>query len=87
MGYEDTYFSREERYFLGKETESDRYYAAFPVTLGFLDYNEYYELTHSQYENFMEDSVAALEFVEECRRREHDDLLLEKPGRNRGTPV
>jgi hypothetical protein len=35
----------------------------------------------------MADAVLALAFVEECRRREHDDLLLVKPGWNRGVPV
>jgi hypothetical protein len=30
---------------------------------------------------------AALTFAEECRLREHDELLILKPGWNRGIPV
>ena len=30
---------------------------------------------------------AALAFAEECRRREHDDLLILKLGWNRGIPI
>jgi hypothetical protein len=50
-------------------------------------YEEYYELTVDQYGRFMDDAALALAFVEECRRHEHDELLLEKPGWNRGIPV
>ncbi len=59
----------------------------FPVTVGIIDYEEYYRLTPAQYEHFMADHEAALEFVESCRRHEHDELLIQKPGWNRGTAI
>jgi hypothetical protein len=80
MAFEDTYFSKENRYSLGIESKSHRYYASIPVSNGIVDYEEYYEL-------FSSDEDAAIEFVESCRRHERDDLLLQKPGNNRGTPV
>ena len=87
MKFDDTYFSREDRYSIGVESMSGRYYASIPVSNGIVDYEEYYELTEDQYHKFLRDRKAAIEFVEACRRREHDDLLLQRPGSNRGTPV
>lgn len=87
MKFEDTYFSRENRYSIGIESISGRYYVSIPVSNGVVDYEEYYQLTPAQYHEFLADPVAALDFVEACRRHEHDRLLLQKPGSNRGTPV
>ena len=87
MKFEDTFFSRHDRYSLGVETVSGRYYASFPVSNGFVDYEEYYELSPGQYRGFIESPVLALEFVERCRRHEQDHLLMQQPGRNRGTPI
>jgi hypothetical protein len=83
----DEYSSRENRYSLGVDELSGRRYASVPVTIGVVDYEEYYELTDEQYARFLADPVAALAFIDECRRHEHDELLLQKPGWNRGTPI
>ena len=87
MTYDDTFFSRDDRYSIGIESDSGRHYASIPVSNGAFDYEEYYELTPDQYDSFLQDRESAIAFVEACRRRERDDLLIEKPGWNRGTPV
>ncbi|MGD1282718.1 hypothetical protein ACKUUI_17485 [Mycobacterium seoulense] len=87
MKFDDTFFSREDRYSIGVESDSGRYYASIPVSNGAVDYEEYYQLTSDQYRRFLDDRGSAIEFIDACRRREHDDLLLQKPGSNRGTPV
>jgi hypothetical protein len=87
MTYDDTFFSRQDRYSIGVESTSGRHYLSIPVSSRILDYEEYYEITPEQQRVFREDRVEALQFAEACRRREHDDLLIEKPGWNRGTPV
>lgn len=84
--YSDRYFSRENRYVLGIEQVSDRPYLGIPVSNRMVDYEEGYWLTRDQYEQFAEQPDVAAAFAEECRRREHDDLLTLKPGRDRGTP-
>jgi hypothetical protein len=86
MRAEDTYFSREDRYSLGFEHDSGKHYASFPVTNGIVDYEEFYALTPEEYEHFLADHAAAVAFVEEARRHEHDELLIQKPGWNRGIP-
>jgi hypothetical protein len=87
MEFKDTFFSKADGYSIGVESLSGRYYASIPVSNGVVDYEEYYEITQDQYDEFLQDSAVALEFVEACRRRERDNLLLQRPGNNRGTPV
>ena len=87
MKFDDRYFSREDRYSLGVESTSGRNYASIPVSNGIVDYEEYYEITPDQFAEYLADRDAAIQFVESCRRHEHDDLLIQKPGSNRGTPV
>ena len=87
MKFEDTYFSKEDRYSLGIESTSGRHYVSIPVSNGIVDYEEYYEITPGEYHLFLSDKAAAVEFVESCRKHERDDLLIQKPGSNRGTPV
>ena len=84
---EDTYFSRKDRYSLGVESTSGRNYASIPVSNGIVDYEEYYEVTAGQFQEFSGDRDAAFSFAESCRRHEQDDLLIQEPGSNRGTPV
>jgi len=83
----DEYVSRADHFSLGVDADSGRPYVSIPVSNGVVDYEEYYELTDDQYARFLADPASALPFVEECRRHQHDDLLLQKPGWNRGTPV
>lgn len=87
MSFVDAYVSRLNRYALGVEDVSGRFYASLPVSNGVSDYEEYYELTQAQFDQFRAEPDDALGFIEGCRRREHDDLLMQVPGWNRGTPV
>lgn len=87
VNFQDTFFSKDGLYSIGVESTSGWYYASIPVGNGVLDYEEYYELTQHQYGEFLRDSSAAIALVRACRRREHDGLLLQRPGGNRGTSV
>jgi len=87
MERRDEYISREHQYSIGIDLQSDQHYVSVPVSAGFFDYEEFYKVAKERYEHFLADRQAALAFVEECRRQEHDDLLTVKPGSNRGTAV
>lgn len=63
MKFEDTYFSKEDRYSLGIESTSGRHYVSIPVSNGIVDYEEYYEITPDEYQQFLSDKAAAVEFV------------------------
>jgi len=46
---QDAFFSREDRYSLGVDLDSGRYFASIPVSNGVVDYEEYFALTDEQY--------------------------------------
>jgi hypothetical protein len=85
--FSDVFVSQVARYSIGTELDSRRLYVSIPVSNGVVDYEEYYAISPEQSDVFLTDRTAAIEFVEACRRHEHDDLLILKPGTNRGTPV
>lgn len=87
MRFRDEFVSREERYALGIEEVSGRHYASIPVSTGLVDYEECYGLSAEFYMRLIADRIAAKAFVEECRMRRHDDLLMQRPGWNRGVPT
>lgn len=87
MNFQDTSFCREHRYSLGLETGSGRHYLSIPVSNGLVDYEEHYRISATDHERYGLDEAAAATFADECRRHEHDELLIQKPGSNRGTPV
>ncbi|MGW6374978.1 hypothetical protein ACWFRB_02780 [Rhodococcus sp. NPDC055112] len=87
MKFKDTLVLRDERFSIGVELESGRRYVSFPVSNGVVDYEEYYEINPDEYERFLLNPGEARGFVDECRRHTRDDLLIMKPGKNRGTPI
>jgi hypothetical protein len=87
MNAQYEYISKQDRYGLGVDSDSGKHFLGIPVTNGFADYNEYYEVTRDVFDRYLANPDAALAFAEECRLREHDELLILKPGWNRGIPI
>jgi hypothetical protein len=87
MKFKDVTFSRELRFSLGIEEESGKHYVSIPVGNGLVDYEEYYEIDQATFDRYCADLPSALPFVERARRRELDDRLIVKPGKNRGTAI
>lgn len=87
MDFVDTVFSREHRFSIGKVQSDGKHYLSIPVSNRRVDYAEFYYITDDQYQSFTSDLSSALPFVEQCRRREHDDLLVMRPGKDRGVPM
>jgi hypothetical protein len=69
------YSSGQWSYWLGIDAETGRPYVVMPWSLDNFDYDGFYELSNDQYEHLVADPMAALVFVGECQRHEHDDLL------------
>ena len=78
---------QDDRYGLGVDADSGKYFLAIPVTNGVADYNEYYEISRDVFDRYVSEPAEALKFAEECRLREHDELLILQPGWNRGIPI
>lgn len=87
MKLTDIYFNREERFSLGIEEFSGKFYVSLPVRNDMIEYEEYYEIDRAQLDLFQNDLKAALTFVTKCRSRQLDELLIEKPGSRRGEAI
>jgi hypothetical protein len=86
MKFAETYVANEDRWWIGQENDSGRYYLAIPVSNRRVDYSESYWITDVQHRQFSDNHDLAFDFAEACRRREHDALLVYQPGTDRGTP-
>ena len=75
------------RFSLGTDTQTGSRYLSIPVANRLVDYEEFYALSTTIYQDFLGDRKLALEFANECRERLHDDLLILKPGSDRGSAV
>lgn len=69
---------------IGIEEASGKPYVSIPVSNRMVDYDEYYQIDRATYNLYLTNSTAALEFVKRCRTRELDELLIFKPGIDRG---
>jgi hypothetical protein len=87
MKFTDSYFNREERFSLGEEETSGKFYISFPVRNDMIEYEEHYEIDRAKLDLFQKDLNAALTFVTRCQHRQLDELLIEKPGTRRGTAL
>ncbi|MCE4054860.1 hypothetical protein [Pseudomonas sp. Au-Pse12] len=67
MTFHDLLVRREEMFSMGIEEVSGRHYVSFPVSLGVVDYEEYYAIDRATFERFEQDLPAALEFVTRAR--------------------
>jgi hypothetical protein len=85
--FDETFTSREQRYSVGNDPKVGGRYLSISVGNGIIDYDEQYGISAEQFRLFSENATAAIEFVEGCRHREHDDQLIYQPSTNRGTPV
>ncbi|MGI9821731.1 hypothetical protein [Agromyces sp. Marseille-Q5079] len=86
MKFVASFFDRDDRYSLGVEEQSSTAYLSIPVSNSAADYEEYYALSDHEYAAYATDREKARAFAEQCRRHEHDDRLIQKPGWSRGTP-
>lgn len=84
MRFKDLFANKESRYSLGREEGSARYYLSIPVSNSFVDYEEYYEISQADFNLFLSNTEQAAFFADECRSRMHDNVLIIKPGSDRG---
>lgn len=87
MKFIDQHVFKNDKFSVGIEETERIYYISIPVSNPYVDYEEYYEISESQYRlcpgNFEELKAIA----EACRARLNDSKLIMKPGRLRGTPL
>jgi hypothetical protein len=84
MRFHDVAVNRDERYSLGIEQHSGRYYVSIAASNGMLDYEEYYEIDGDLFEQYRADLDSALPFVLRCRNHHEDPRLMYQPSTHRG---
>ncbi len=84
MKWNTVYVSRQRRFALEIDEESGRTFLSIPVKNNFVEYDEWYEVDAETFERYRADPTLAIEFAEQCKRREMDHLLLLPPGTDRG---
>ena len=87
MDFVDLYVSRVDRFSVGYERSLGVWFLSIPVSNGFVDYEEYYEVAPDVLEQIASDYNLFLRTVEACRERKMDQFLLVKPGKKRGSPI
>jgi len=87
MKFKNLVFSRLDRISIGIEKDSGKYYLSIPVSNSTVDFEEYNELTKSEFDGFCLDISKAIPFAEDCRLRKLDHLLMQEPGIDRGTSI
>jgi len=87
MNFDDSFIFKKDRFSIGQETDSKKYYLSIPVSNGLVEYEEYYELTKEEFDRFSNGVAEMRRFAEQCRLRKADDRLIMKPGSKRGSPI
>ena len=87
MKFKDLYISRVDRFSVGIEEDSGTYYVSIPVSNGFVDYEEYYQVSPDVLDKIAIDYKGFMKTVEACRSRQMDKYLIVKPGKKRGNPI
>jgi hypothetical protein len=84
MRLQAVHVSQNPRYSLERDLETGNPFFGIPVSNSLADYTEWYSISELEFEQFLADADAAGQFAARCGRRELDDRLLLKPGRERG---
>jgi hypothetical protein len=80
-------FNKIDGYRLGVEVDSGALFLSISVGNAMVDYDEYYKLTQTQFDQFKLNESMAAQFASQCRNRKMDFLLILLPGSDRGTPL
>jgi len=84
--FSDIHINKENRFSLGVETYSGKYFLSIPLSNKMVDYEEYYEIDKILVENYPDSINEIIKLLKRCRSRQYDDFLFYKPGSDRGIP-
>ncbi len=84
MKFVDTATCTRERFSIGREAESGRFYLCLPVSNRLCDYEEYYEIAQRDHDAYPSNLPYLAAFAAQCRERRNDALLIMPPGVDRG---
>lgn len=87
MKFNDRHVFKEDRFSVGIEESTGKYYISIPVANPYVDYEEFYEIDAAQYMACPNNIDELRQIVARCRARQNDSRLLVMPGKLRGSPI
>lgn len=87
MKFVDKYIFVDERFSVGIEQATGKFYISIPVANSLAEYEEYYELEPSEYHACPRNIDDLVKIAEKSRARKNDARLIMQPGKLRGSPV
>ena len=87
MKFIDKHVFRDDRFSIGVEETTGKYYLSIPVANPYVEYEEYYEIDATQYQACPANVDELKEIAEKCRARQNDARLIVQPGKLRGSPI
>jgi hypothetical protein len=87
MQFDDIFIFKEDRFSVGIEKDSKKYYLSIPVSNGLVEYEEYYEIDKAEFESFSRSLDGMRKIASLSRERKNDSRLLQQPGKKRGSPI
>lgn len=84
MKFIDHFSSNEDRYSIGIEESTKKHYISIPVFNGLVEYEEYYQITQNEFDQFLKEPELARKSAEKCRQGKNDENLIVQPGKRRG---
>jgi hypothetical protein len=87
MKFRNLCISKPHRFAIGIEDVSGKHYISIPVSNQLVDYEEYYEISDTEFKLFEKSLDEARALADRCKKRLEDVRLLQKPGKMRGSPT
>ncbi|MGM3225992.1 hypothetical protein [Dickeya zeae] len=84
MKFKNESVNGEDRYAIGIELDSGKYFISIPVRNKFIEYSEFYEIDKNEFLEFKKEIALAIPLAEKCRRHENDNKLILPPPDDRG---
>ncbi|MGC7406971.1 hypothetical protein ACPWR0_23360 [Pandoraea pneumonica] len=77
----------QDKFSVGVEESTGKYYISIPVANPYVSYEEYYEIERAQYEACPGNLEELRKLAEKCRERMNDENIMMIPGELRGDPI
>lgn len=76
--FQDTFISREHRFSLGIDLQTDRHYLSTPVSgvNRAVEWEAYFTITEGQFQDFQANPASTDAFTEDCRMGRNEHLLI-----------
>jgi hypothetical protein len=87
MKFNDVHIFKTDRFSVGVEQESGKFFLSIPVANRLVDYEEYYEIDQATFDQCPANVAELRTLAQRCRLRQNDNCLMVQPGSDRGSAI